>query len=172
MIRLIILMLHLIVYGVWSSSPPTLPTKSRISISTNCSRELFNIKLELDRSFKGVIFAKDFSDECRVKGTFYRISSYAESMNKCLCMHPGDYSSTVEIHLPTSGCGIRSETPIDGSHEFSVHLIVQMDEKLRQSSDLQRIVRCSISKDQMATDIPMATAANRKRSRFILLSIF
>ncbi len=68
MIRIIILLLHLIVYGVWASSP-TLPTrKSRILISTNCSRELFNIKLELDRSFKGVVFAKDFSDECRVKG--------------------------------------------------------------------------------------------------------
>lgn len=68
MIRLIILVLHLMVYGVWSSSPSALPAKSRILISTNCTRELFNIKLDLDRSFKGVIFAKDFSDECRVKG--------------------------------------------------------------------------------------------------------
>ncbi|XP_037049912.1 uncharacterized protein LOC119084162 [Bradysia coprophila] len=144
MIRLIILMLHLIVYGVWSSSPTALPTKSRILISTNCSRELFNIKLDLDRSFKGVIFPKDFSDECRVKG---------------------DYSPTVEIHLPTSGCGIRSETPVDGLHEFSVHLIIQMDEKLRQSSDLQRIVRCSVSTEQMTTDIPMAAGTKKKSSR-------
>lgn len=83
MIRLIILMLHLIVYGVWSSSPTTLPTKSRILISTNCSRELFNIKLDLDRSFKGVIFAKDFSDECRVKGTVF---SYCNSYKPLLIL--------------------------------------------------------------------------------------
>ncbi len=77
----------------------------------------------------------------------------------------------MEIHLPTSGCGIRSESPIDGLHEFSVHLVIQMDEKLRQSSDLQRIVRCSISKDQMATNVQMGTggATKKKSSRLIFL---
>lgn len=72
MIRIIILLLHLIVYGVWASSP-TLPTKSRILISPNCSRELFHIKLDLQKSFKGVIFAKDFSEECRVKGSILKV---------------------------------------------------------------------------------------------------
>ncbi|KAJ6635223.1 hypothetical protein Bhyg_13807 [Pseudolycoriella hygida] len=143
MIRLIILMLHLIVYGVWSSSPTT-PTKSRILISTNCSREFFNINLHLDRSFKGVVFAKDFSDECRVKG---------------------DYTSTVGIRLPTSGCGVRSDTRNDDQYEFSVHLVIQMDEKLRQSSDAHRIARCSISKDLMATDVPTVTESKKKSTR-------
>lgn len=73
----------------------------------------------------------------------------------------------MEINLPTSGCGVRSETRIDGLYEFSVRLVIQMDEKLRQSSDLQRIVRCSISEDLMAMDIPMVTGAKKKSSRFI-----
>lgn len=82
-------------------------------------------------------------------------------------VHTGDYTSTVQIHLPTSGCGVRSESRIVGFYEFSVHLVIQMDEKLRQSSDLQRIVRCLISKDLMATNIPMANGSKKKSSRFI-----
>lgn len=78
----------------------------------------------------------------------------------------------MEIRLPTSGCGIRSESLIDGLHEFSVHLIVQMDEKLRQSSDVQRIVKCSITKDSMATNVPMVTGAKRMSSRFNFFLFF
>lgn len=81
-------------------------------------------------------------------------------------INTGDYTSTVEISLPTSGCGVRSENLIDGSYEYSVRLIIQMDEKLRQSSDLQRIVRCKISEDVMAMNIPMVTGTKRKHFRF------
>lgn len=78
----------------------------------------------------------------------------------------------MEIHLPTNSCGVRSESRIDGLHEFSVHLVIQMDEKLRQSSDVQRIVKCSISKDLMATNIPMAAGMKKKSSRFIFCILF
>lgn len=66
MFRLIFLLFHLVVHGGWASRPP--PNKLLTGIKTNCTRELFNIKLDLDKSFKGVIFAKDFLDECHKRG--------------------------------------------------------------------------------------------------------
>lgn len=65
MFRLIFLLFHLVLHGCWSSRPP--PNKL-IAVKTNCTRDLFNIKLDLDKSFKGVIFAKDFLDECHKRG--------------------------------------------------------------------------------------------------------
>lgn len=61
----------------------------------------------------------------------------------------------MEINLPTSGCGIRSEAQPDGSLEMSVRLVIQMDEKLRQRSDLERMVRCSLPNQMMEVNIGM-----------------
>lgn len=67
----------------------------------------------------------------------------------------GNRSTSVEISLPTSGCGIRSEVQPDGSLELSVRLIIQMDEKLRQRSDLERVVRCNLPDRMMEMNIGM-----------------
>lgn len=42
-----------------------------VSVNTNCSREFLEIDLFLVQPFKGIIFAKDFSEECVNKGLYY-----------------------------------------------------------------------------------------------------
>lgn len=59
------------------------------------------------------------------------------------------------MSLPTSGCGIRSDVQSDGSMEMSVRLVIQMDEKLRQLSDMERIVRCNLPNQMMEINIGM-----------------
>ncbi|XP_055298246.1 uncharacterized protein LOC129566323 isoform X2 [Sitodiplosis mosellana] len=136
MARLISIIYHMLIlylHGCWSSRPPIAPNKL-YGIKINCTRDVFNIKLDLDKSFKGIVFAKDFLEECRTKG---------------------NRSTAVEINLPTSGCGIRSEAQTDGSLEMSVRLVIQMDEKLRQRSDLERMVRCNLPNQMMEMNIGM-----------------
>lgn len=73
MIRILFLLFHLVLLGSGASRSP--PNKL-IAIKTNCTRELFSIKLDMGKTFKGVIFAKDFLDECRSKGElFYVVQS-------------------------------------------------------------------------------------------------
>lgn len=69
----------------------------------------------------------------------------------------GNLSTAVEINLPTSGCGIRSDLNSDGSMEMSVRLVIQMDEKLRQRSDLERLVRCTLPDQMMEMHIGEST---------------
>lgn len=38
------------------------------SIKTDCTKDHFHIQLDLGKPFKGVVFAKEFTDECSVKG--------------------------------------------------------------------------------------------------------
>lgn len=42
-----------------------------VSVNTNCTRELLQIDLYLGHPFKGIIFAKDFSEECGSKGSYF-----------------------------------------------------------------------------------------------------
>ncbi|XP_065364568.1 uncharacterized protein cyr [Calliphora vicina] len=101
-------------------------TKSRFKIAkvfTNCTRELFEMRVELNRPFHGLLYAKDFPHECRARGT--------SEMN-------------ISLRLPTSGCGVRVEPRHDGSMELSVRIMMQMEEKLRQSSDILKTVKCKL----------------------------
>lgn len=71
MARLISIIYHMLIlylHGCWSSRPPPSEPNKLYDVKINCTREVFNIKLDMDRSFKGVVFAKDFLDECRAKG--------------------------------------------------------------------------------------------------------
>lgn len=100
--------------------------KSRFKIAkvfTNCTRELFEMRVELNRPFHGLLYAKDFPHECRARGT--------SEMN-------------ISLRLPTSGCGVRVEPRHDGSMELSVRIMMQMEEKLRQSSDILKTVKCKL----------------------------
>lgn len=84
MARLVFLVYHMLIlyfHGCWSSRPPpTSPVLSAdtsngsnkvVSVKINCTRESFNIKFDMIKPFKGLIFAKDFLDECRSKGEFF-----------------------------------------------------------------------------------------------------
>lgn len=61
----------------------------------------------------------------------------------------------MEISLPTSGCGIRNDLQIDGSLDMSVRLVIQMDEKLRQKTDFEKLVRCNLPNRMMEMTIGM-----------------
>lgn len=106
-------------------------TKNRykiIAISTNCTRDLFEIRLELNRAFHGLMYAKDFAHECRARGKT---------------------ENNITLRLPTSGCGVRVEPRQDGTMELSVRVMLQIEEKLRQSSDILRTIRCKLPLNAM-----------------------
>lgn len=108
------------------------PPNHVVSISANCTRDFMNLRLDLDRPFKGVVFAKEFADECHSRGNL---------------------TSIISLRLPTSGCGVRSEPQEDGSMELSVRIVVQMDGKLRQSADVVKIAKCSLPSDMMNMNV-------------------
>ncbi|XP_063538234.1 uncharacterized protein LOC134747576 isoform X1 [Cydia strobilella] len=76
--------------------------------------------------FKGLLFSKDFSRECRVQG---------------------NHKTKVSLHLPTNACGVRSSTlntTSDDQLYYTVELVVQMDRMLQQSTDQELVVRCKL----------------------------
>lgn len=108
------------------------PPNKLIGVKTNCTRDVLNVKLELAKPFRGVIFARDFLDECRTNG---------------------NQTGTVVMSMPTAGCGIRSEHRGDGTYELSVMLVMQLDNKLRQMSDIKQVVRCILPDAMMSIDV-------------------
>lgn len=64
--------------------------------------------------------------------------------------------------MPTAGCGIRSEHRNDGTYELSVKLIMQMDGKLRQMSDVKTVVRCILPDNMMSMNIDVRVESQRK----------
>lgn len=112
------------------------PSKNKISkarfkvakVFTNCTRDMFEMRVELNRPFHGIVYAKDFPHECKARGTS---------------------SSNITLRLPTSGCGVRVEPRTDGSMELSVRIMMQMEEKLRQSSDILKTIKCKLPLNAM-----------------------
>ncbi|CAH0727142.1 unnamed protein product, partial [Brenthis ino] len=100
-------------------------------VKTSCDKNSFSIQLEMEKPFKGLIFSKDFSRECRVQGQML---------------------TNVSLQLPSNACGVRTSTlnttveePDDNEDlYYTVELIVQMDRQLQQSSDQELIVRCKL----------------------------
>lgn len=114
------------------------------SIQTDCNRDHFHINLDLGKPFKGIVFAKEFSDECRVKGNL---------------------TSTVSITLPTSSCGVRINPRENDMMEMSVRIVIQMDGKLRQQVDMEKNIRCVLPSDMMGMEVDgiMANVIEKKR---------
>lgn len=112
-------------------------TKSRYKIAkifTNCSRSSFEMHIEMNLPFHGLLYAKEFPQECRARGTS---------------------ETNITLRLPTSGCGVRVEPRSDGSMELSVRIMMQMEEKLRQSSDILRTVKCMLPQNAMGMNLSM-----------------
>ncbi|KAL5276248.1 hypothetical protein ACFFRR_001834 [Megaselia abdita] len=168
--------------------PPTAVSYRILSIETNCSRESFEIRVNLNRSFRGLLFAKDFQNECRTRGA----PQYSKTNR-----------TSIVLRLPTSDCGVRTESirknrnsnnlktnsidgdgdgeddgeeddddddgedsgsssinsiiinnnKEDGELEMSVKIMLQMDAKLRQSSDIIRRVKCNLPAKMMSMDL-------------------
>ncbi|KAG5876844.1 hypothetical protein JTB14_002900 [Gonioctena quinquepunctata] len=116
-----------------SAFPPSLRYPLQVAVNKitdvnfTCDLENLNVTLTMKTSFKGLLFAKDFAQECKTIGSF---------------------SNTVTISLPTSGCGVRLSSVPDGQGSvrmfYTVSLVVQQDRFLRQISDQEKIVRCHL----------------------------
>lgn len=100
-------------------------------VDTVCDKTSMTIELEMAQPFKGIVFSKDFSRECRVQGHL---------QNK------------ITLHLPSNACGVRTSalnTTDKGLDEdeqlfYNVELIIQMDRHLQQSSDQELFIRCKL----------------------------
>ncbi|KAL1513025.1 hypothetical protein ABEB36_002509 [Hypothenemus hampei] len=138
-----LLFLILTVYSGKSAFSPKLRYQfpllaNKISdVQTSCDSENFNITVITKNAFKGVAFAKDFAQECKVFGT---------STEKLF------------LSLPTSGCGVRLTTSADDNGNvqmtYSVLLVLQQDRHLRQISDQEKLVRCHIRDDAFLVKSP------------------
>ncbi|XP_076259076.1 cypher [Rhynchophorus ferrugineus] len=125
--------IHLLIQSCHSAFPPSLrfPIKTTISkvtdITTVCDSQNVNITVSMGQPFKGVLFAKDFAQECKQFGTM---------------------SNSVTISLPTSGCGIRLSSSSDDQGQprlyYTVGLVMQQDRYLKQISDQERMVLCEV----------------------------
>ena len=98
--------------------------------------------IDLNRDFRGLVYAKDFPLECSARGNAHQ---------------------NVTLRLPTSGCGVRAEPRADGVMELSVRVMLQMEQKLRQSSDILRTVRCKLPPTAMGMMVgPIAGMVNKR----------
>uniref|UniRef100_A0A6P4FLA6 Uncharacterized protein LOC108052343 n=1 Tax=Drosophila rhopaloa TaxID=1041015 RepID=A0A6P4FLA6_DRORH len=109
------------------------------TLQVNCSRELLEMHLELSRPFRGLLYAKDFPLECRARG---------------------QDSTRLHLRIPTSGCGVRAEPLGDGSLEYSVRVMLQKEQKLRQSTDILSAVRCQLPANAMGMPLPVLRQDN------------
>ncbi|XP_070074813.1 uncharacterized protein cyr [Drosophila takahashii] len=114
-----------------SASPSTMQIQT---LQVNCSRELLEMRLELSRPFRGLLYAKDFPLECRARG---------------------QDSTRLHLRIPTSGCGVRAEPLEDGSLEYTVRVMLQKEQKLRQSTDILSAVRCQLPANAMGMALPV-----------------
>lgn len=115
-----------------------------LAVHTNCTRDLFTMRIDLNRDFRGLVYAKDFPLECSARGNAHQ---------------------NITLRLPTSGCGVRAEPRADGVMELSVRVMLQMEQKLRQSSDILRTVRCKLPPTAMGMMVGPIAGMASKRAR-------
>ncbi|XP_047521012.1 uncharacterized protein LOC125060255 [Pieris napi] len=104
-----------------------------VDVTSSCDKSSISIHVAMEQPFKGLVFSKDFSRECRVQG---------------------QRQKTVSINLPSNACGVRTSTlnttvsePDDEEDlYYNVELVVQMDRQLQQSTDQDLIVRCKLQR--------------------------
>ncbi|XP_017064392.1 uncharacterized protein LOC108103434 [Drosophila eugracilis] len=145
-LAIVIGVLHLpqfVCHASWATRTPensineTTASSTAMQIQTlqvNCSRELLEMHLELSRPFRGLLYAKDFPLECRARG---------------------QDSTRLHLRIPTSGCGVRAEPLEDGSLEYTVRVMLQKEQKLRQSTDILSAVRCQLPANAMGMPLPV-----------------
>lgn len=117
-----------------TTTTTTTKTMQIQAMQVNCSRELLEMHLELSRPFRGLLYAKDFPLECRARGKD---------------------STRLHLRIPTSGCGVRAEPLEDGSLEYTVRVMLQKEQKLRQSTDILSSVRCQLPANAMGMPLPV-----------------
>ncbi|XP_013192320.2 uncharacterized protein LOC106136342 [Amyelois transitella] len=103
-----------------------------VDLTSTCDKGSLTVHLGMEQPFKGLVFSKDFSRECRVQGSF---------------------QNRVTLHLPSNACGVRTSTlnssisePDNEDLYYNVELVVQMDKHLQQSADQDIVVRCKLQR--------------------------
>ncbi|KAK5647804.1 hypothetical protein RI129_002696 [Pyrocoelia pectoralis] len=115
-----------------------------VDVNATCDLRNFNITILMEQPFKGLLFAKDFSHECHATETL---------------------SSSLSLHLPTSGCGIRLSSKTNDEHEsiyYVATLVMQQDRYLQQATDLEYTVKCLLRDDELSVkSTPMMEAVKK-----------
>ncbi|KAK6634552.1 hypothetical protein RUM43_011953 [Polyplax serrata] len=95
------------------------------NVNSTCTSQEMKIRLELNRNFKGLVYAKGFPLEksCRTYGTG---------------------QSFVDISIDTSACGVRLVSTNDETLTYRITLSVQMDRFLQQINDLEVSTACNL----------------------------
>ncbi|XP_060663533.1 LOW QUALITY PROTEIN: uncharacterized protein LOC132796390 [Drosophila nasuta] len=135
-----------------STTTTTTSSSSSMQIQTlqvNCTRELLDMQLTLDRNFRGLLYAKDFPLECRARG---------------------QDANEIALRVPTSGCGVRAEPLENGGMEYTVRIMLQSAQKLRQSTDILRTVRCQLPANAMGMPLPLSGRDRNARMRALAVA--
>ncbi|KAH8275911.1 hypothetical protein KR044_006351, partial [Drosophila immigrans] len=135
-----------------SSSSGSSSASSSMQIQTlqvNCTRELLDMQLTLNRNFRGLLYAKDFPLECRARG---------------------QDAAHIALRVPTSGCGVRAEPLENGGMEYTVRIMLQTAQKLRQSTDILRTVRCQLPAQAMGMPLPLTGRDRNARMRALAVA--
>lgn len=131
-----------------SSTRHLLPIVVNRIIGTNstCDSKTMNVTVHFQIPFKGALFAKDFSQECKTLGKLP--CSGQCSLNTFLVCILGSFTNYASVSLPTSGCGLRLASKEDEKGEikmfYTVTVVAQQDRHLRQISDQERVIDCFI----------------------------
>ncbi|CAO1376733.1 unnamed protein product [Diamesa hyperborea] len=102
----------------------------------------------MSKPFKGMIFAKGFSEEC---GSIAGKIMWIYCFNFMFIINHFFLGAST-LTLPTQSCGIRSQLK-DNQIHFSVRIVTQMSDKLQQKSDLETIARCTLPTEMMEVSI-------------------
>ncbi|CAG9860439.1 unnamed protein product [Phyllotreta striolata] len=101
-------------------------------LNFTCDSDNFNVSISTHLPFKGLLFAKDFAQECKAKG---------------------DMSNKIQLSLPTSGCGVRLSSASTNQHEaemfYTVNIVIQQDRHLRQISDQEKTIKCPLKDEDL-----------------------
>lgn len=79
----------------------------------------------------------------------------------------GALKNTIDINLPTSGCGVRLNSYANDHGEtlmsYKVILVAQQDRHLRQASDTERVVECIVPENAfLVKSEPMRKAIEKE----------
>ncbi|KAJ9585228.1 hypothetical protein L9F63_002991, partial [Diploptera punctata] len=115
------------------------------TINATCTADSFSVTVRMRQPFQGLLYARGFPLECRVRGS-------------------GDYDVT--LHLPASGCGVRVQSNDDGQTlSYVVTVEVQLDRHLQQAADQQRTVTCILPADTSLTHTQPRPSARMARKK-------
>jgi hypothetical protein len=126
-IPLVLLLLMYCLNGIEANSQN--PQHKILSVDVNCTREFMHLNLNMGESFKGIIFAKGFMDEC------------------------GSNVGASSLILPLTSCGIHSKMLTKDLMQYSVHLVAQRSSKIQLQSDIELAVKCEIPSTMMDVSV-------------------